>query len=180
MVSAEVEPGASHLVGLLEDTLQALAKLRAAAAQSRRNLDRSMAGVVRFSQNEIERLCAVIQRGWEAILRRLIELMPHDAESCAARWAAVLRKSLAEAETTGGRDDVSDAFCFDPRSLLATYRATCRALCVALEKARHLPDAETASLLSGLLSGLEKQLWLLDSPDRRQIGRPTVSLFLSC
>jgi hypothetical protein len=182
MVSLAFENGPSVMVGLLEGALHALVRLRVSADRLRHAAEKSAQGQPVFSMSELEQLCIVIERGWNSVLQRLLELSPGDRSERGARWASTWRASLTEATAAGVESAARDKSALTPQSLLATYRASCRALCAALTEARHVADATTAAMLSGLLQRLEKQLWLLDaSHERPRVGAASaINLFLSC
>lgn len=178
MVSTSEEAFPVTLVGLLETTLQALARLHAAVARRRPPEGGSSPGFPGFATQEYDRLNRVIREGGAAVTRRLKELRPVGPQS-AARLSELWR-----VEVTGPVKSLARGFSKAAeavRPLLATYRATCRALCEALQEARRLADATTSAMLASVLQRLEKQLWLLDSSaERTRVGLPTITLFLSC
>jgi hypothetical protein len=181
MVSLAFENGPSVMIGLLEGALHALVRLRAGADRLLHQAKKNGAGEPAFSLAELEQLCVVIERGWNSILQRLLELSPDDRSARGARWAEAWCASLSgtKAPDDGSAADKGE---LTPQSLLANYRASCRALCAALTEARHAADATTAAMLSGLVQRLEKQLWLLDaSHERPRVGATSaIKLFLSC
>jgi hypothetical protein len=181
MVSLTFENGPSVMVGLLEGALHALLRLRVSADRLRHQVQRIARGQPAFSMSELEQLCVVIERGWNSVLQRLLEITPGDRQERGTRWAETWRAALSEPHASGA-EGAGEATELTPHSLLATYRASCRALCAALTEARHTADATTAAMLSGLLQRLEKQLWLLDSShERPRVGAASaINLFLSC
>jgi hypothetical protein len=178
MVSPSIETPPQKLIGLLEETLQALARLHAAAARRHPPEGGSSPGIPGFSQAEFDRLSRVIREGGAAVTRRLKELRPEESKS-ALRLAELWRSGVA---APGERSVADEPLATErARPLLATYRGTCRALCAALQAAQQISDTTTAAMLSSVLQRLEKQLWLLDSSsDRTRVGLPTINLFLSC
>jgi len=166
------------MVRLLEDSLQALARLRAAVVRLQPVEGGSFPGFPTFSLPELDRLRAVIRQGGAAIARRLKEVA-NDKQAfsrIAEFWRADETLSPAENRVTANESSEPAS-----RSLLVTYRATCRALCLSLREAQRVSDSLTAAQLNGLLHRLEKQLWLLDySREHVRVGLPTIDLFLSC
>lgn len=179
-VLSSPETTTSRLSSSLETTLQALSRLHAATDRLRPLHQRNSPGLGAFQLVELDRLCAMLSLGAAALTRRLAEISEADgtADSRLERLWRVGSTPMPEP------DELSDAnalFDSQPRSLLATYRAACRALCTSLQEARHAADSTTAGLVSGLLQRLERQLWLLDaSRDGVRVGLPTIDLFLSC
>lgn len=179
MVSHSIEATASRLTTSLEETLLALARLHASTDRLRPTDEKNSAGLASFPSAQLDRLSAMISKGAADITRRVKQLSGEDVAT-SSHLAELWRRGSAAFPGDRIVNSLPDSNPH-PRSLLATYRAACRALCTAVQEARQAGDTSTVVLLSALLQNLEKQLWLLDSSRvRRCVGASTIDLFLSC
>jgi hypothetical protein len=151
----------------LEDHLarasEVLAELnaRTESISSSRNLE-----ILGFSRQHLEAINDLLTRGHRAVDRRITELEGGgDARVVQAR-----------------RYDFSRNAIMEPITFFASYRSCCRALCTAMRSAIAASDSVTTLLLRDLIMSLEKELWLIDAPERNRglEDSRAVALFLSC
>jgi len=148
------------LLGRADMALQDL-RMRAASICQSGNL-----GILGFRREQLEELKALLHRGGQLLDERIYTL-----DGARGRDAA------APQEESFSRNAI-----VEPITFFGSYRACCRALCAAMKEAVRLEDSSSALLLRDLILKLEKQLWMIDVPDRtRGLDESrAVSLFLSC
>jgi hypothetical protein len=143
-----------------------LISLLARADQAVRDLQRRAASICRsgnleilgFRRSQLEELNSLLSHGAQVLDGRLYTL-----------------DGSHRVEEAGPDAD-------EPITFFAAYRACSRALCAAMKESARLADSTSTLGLRELIIQLEKQLWMIDEPDRSRgrEDRRAVSLFLSC
>jgi len=148
------------LLGRADAALQDL-RVRAASICQSGNL-----GILGFRGEQLEELKALLHRGNQLLDGRIYTLDGSRG-----------RDPVAPQDENFSRNAI-----VEPITFFASYRGCCRALCAAMKEAVRLEDSTSALLLRDLILKLEKQLWMIDVPDRGRglDERRAVSLFLSC
>jgi hypothetical protein len=120
--------------------------------------------ILGFCPRQMWTLCGILDEGRGRLQRRLEGLLGPGGH--------------VEFSTDSNPAGASD----NPAAFMAEYRGCCRRLCKALNEARRISDAASCAMLSELVLRLEKQLWLMDTPERDPGTERyrSVSLFLTC
>jgi hypothetical protein len=122
--------------------------------------------ILGFSRQHLKALRDLLTRGMRVVDRRIANLE-------GGRGGRV---------SPTRRYDFSRNAIMEPIHFFASYRACCRALCSAMKLAMAGADSATVLLLRDIVLGLEKELWLIDAPERNRgvDDSRAVALFLSC
>jgi hypothetical protein len=120
--------------------------------------------ILGFCPRQMWTLCGILDEGRANLQRRLEGLLGPGGQV----------EFSADSNPTGAMDN--------PAAFMAEYRGCCRRLCKALNEARRISDVSSCAMLSELVLRLEKQLWLMDTPehDPGTERYRSVSLFLTC
>jgi hypothetical protein len=142
---------------------EALAELNARtdSMKSSGNLD-----ILGFSRQRLKALSDLLTRGTRVVDRRIAEL-----------------EGAAEARVVPTRRyDFSRSAVMEPVTFFSSYRASCRALCSAMKVAMGYSDSATVLMVRDIVLQLEKELWMIDAPERNRgvDDSRAVALFLSC
>jgi hypothetical protein len=142
---------------------EALAELNARTE----NIDNSgNLEILGFSRQHLKTLRDLLTRGTRVVDRRIAEL----EGGANARLMPTHRL------------DSSRNAIMEPIKFFASYRACCRALCSAMKVAMAGCDSATVLMLRDIVLRLEKELWMIDAPERNRgvDDSRAVALFLSC
>ncbi len=122
--------------------------------------------ILGFSRQHLKTLRDLLTHGTRVVDRRIAELEGGDS----ARVGP------------SRRFDFSRNAIMEPIKFFASYRACCRALCSAMKVAMAGCDSATVLLLRDIVLRLEKELWMIDAPERNRgvDDSRAVALFLSC
>jgi hypothetical protein len=122
--------------------------------------------ILGFSWQHLKTLRDLLTRGTRVVDRRVAELEGGDG---------------SRVMPTRGFEFSRNAI-MEPITFFASYRACCRALCSAMKVAMAASDSTTVLLVRDLVLRLEKELWMIDSPERNRGADDirAVALFLSC
>jgi hypothetical protein len=122
--------------------------------------------ILGFSRQHLKALRDLLTRGTRVVERRIAEL----EGGAQARYSQ------------GRRYDFSRNAIMEPITFFASYRGCCRALCAAMKVAMASADSATVLLLRDIVLRLEKELWMIDAPERNRgvDDSRAVALFLSC